>query len=124
MPRKILDKLDRLSAKTIAKYGVYLTAVVLFFALILVPPILGIIIKWGAMEEIFGNAELLAGALNAVKNSFVVAVLVSALDVAAGIPMAWLIARSKSKWINVLDTLADVPFIVPTAVLGYSLLLF
>jgi thiamine transport system permease protein len=62
--------------------------------------------------------------LEAVKNSFVIAVTVSILDVAAGIPMAWLIARSRSRWINVLDTLADVPFIVPTAVLGYSLLLF
>ncbi len=28
------------------------------------------------------------------------------------------------KWLNILDTLADIPFIVPTAVLGYSLLLF
>jgi thiamine transport system permease protein len=62
--------------------------------------------------------------LDAVKNSFVMAVLVSVLDVAAGIPMAWLIARSKSRWINFLDTFADIPFIVPTAVLGYSLLLF
>ncbi|MEM2546760.1 MAG: ABC transporter permease subunit, partial [Candidatus Bathyarchaeia archaeon] len=76
------------------------------------------------MQEIFGNSELMARALQAVRNSFAVAVLVSALDVAAGIPMAWLIARGKSNWLNVLDTLADIPFIVPTAVLGYSLLLF
>jgi thiamine transport system permease protein len=124
LSKKLVERLDKLSSKRIVKYGVYLTAVVLFFALILLPPILGIIIKWGAMQEVFGNGELTARALDAVKNSFVVAVLVSVLDVAAGIPMAWLIARSKSRWINVLDTLADVPFIVPTAVLGYSLLLF
>jgi thiamine transport system permease protein len=124
LSKRFVERLDRLSSKRIVKYGVYLTAVVLFFALILVPPILGIMIKWGAMQEVFGNGELTARALDAVKNSFVVAVLVSVLDVAAGIPMAWLIARSKSRWINVLDTLADVPFIVPTAVLGYSLLLF
>ncbi|MEM3579460.1 MAG: ABC transporter permease subunit, partial [Candidatus Bathyarchaeia archaeon] len=124
MPKKFMEKLDTLSSKPTAKYGVYLAAIVVFFALILIPPILGIIIKWGAMQEVFGDAELLARALNAVKNSFIVAVFVSALDVAAGVPMAWLIARSKSKWINILDTLADIPFIVPTAVLGYSLLLF
>jgi len=124
LPRKFVEKLDKLSSKSAVKYGVYLTAVVLFFALILVPPILGIVIKWETMQEIFGNSELLTRALNAVSNSFVVAVAVSALDVAAGIPMAWLIARSRSRWANVLDTLADVPFIVPTAVLGYSLLLF
>jgi thiamine transport system permease protein len=50
--------------------------------------------------------------------------LVSTLDVVAGVPMAWLIARGKSKWLNVVDTLADIPFVVPTSALGYSLLLF
>ena len=124
MPKKIVEKLDRLSSKPAVKYGVYLTAVILFFALILIPPILGIIIKWGSMREVFGDSQLLSRALEAVKNSFVIAVTISILDVAAGIPMAWLIARSRSRWINVLDTLADLPFIVPTAVLGYSLLLF
>ncbi|MEM3770058.1 MAG: ABC transporter permease subunit [Candidatus Bathyarchaeia archaeon] len=124
MPKKFVEKLDRLSSKPMVKYGVYLTAVILFFALILIPPILGIIIKWGSMQEVFGDSQLMNRALDAAKNSFIMAVLVSVLDVTAGIPMAWLIARSKSKWINVLDTLADVPFIVPTAVLGYSLLLF
>jgi thiamine transport system permease protein len=124
LPKKFRENLDIISSKPIVKYGVYLTAVVLFFALIFLPPILGIIIKWGAMGEVLGDGELVARILNAVKNSFVIAVLVSVLDVASGIPMAWFIARGKSRWINVLDALADVPFIVPTAVLGYSLLLF
>ncbi|MDI6805975.1 MAG: ABC transporter permease subunit [Candidatus Bathyarchaeia archaeon] len=124
MPKKLREKLDRLSSKPMVKYGVYLTSVVLFFALILLPPILGIIIKWSAMGEVLGDGELVARILNAMKNSFVIALLVSVLDVAAGIPMAWFITRGRSKWINFLDTLADVPFIVPTAVLGYSLLLF
>jgi len=124
LPKKLVEKLDRLSSKPVVKYGVYLTAVILFFALILIPPILGIIIKWSFIQEVFGDSQLLSRALEAVKNSFVMAVMVSILDVVAGIPMAWLIARSRSRWINVLDTLADVPFIVPTAVLGYSLLLF
>jgi thiamine transport system permease protein len=53
-----------------------------------------------------------------------IALLIATLDVIAGIPMAWLITRGKSRWLNVLDTLADIPFIVPTAALGYSLLLF
>ncbi|MGB9683954.1 MAG: ABC transporter permease [Candidatus Bathyarchaeales archaeon] len=124
MPKKFAEKLDKLSSKLLVKHGVYLTAVILFFALILLPPILGIIIKWDAMQEVLGDGELIARALNAVKNSFTIAVLVSVLDVVAGIPMAWLVTRGKSRWLNVLDTLADVPFIVPTAVLGYSILLF
>ncbi|MGB9714513.1 MAG: ABC transporter permease [Candidatus Bathyarchaeales archaeon] len=125
MPKpKMTDALDKLSSKPMVKYGVYLAAVVVFFALILLPPILGIIIKWSTIQEVLGQGERIARALVAIQNSFIVALLVSALDVITGVPMAWLIARGKSKWLNVLDTLADIPFIVPTAVLGYSLLIF
>jgi thiamine transport system permease protein len=124
LPKKFTEFLDKLSSRKVVKFGVYLTAAIVFFALILLPPILGIIIKWGAMGEVLGDSELVARILNAVKNSFMIALLVSVLDVVSGIPMAWFIARGKSRWINVLDALADVPFIVPTAVLGYSLLLF
>jgi len=121
---KITEALDALSSRKTVKYTVYLIAVILFFALILLPPILGIIMKWGTMEQVFGRPDIVARALTAVENSFTVALLVSAIDLITGIPMAWLIARRKSRWINILDTLSDIPFIVPTAVLGYSLLIF
>lgn len=121
---KITEALDKLSSRKTVKYGVYLTAVILFFALILLPPILGIVIKWGTMQEVLNDAELKNRALQAVAYSFIIALSVSAIDLAAGIPMAWLIARRKSRWISILDTMSDIPFIVPTAVLGYSLLLF
>ena len=121
---KIVETLDRLSSKRPLKYAVYTTAIAVFFAFILLPPILGIITKWDTMEAVLNQPDLTARALNAVQNSFIIALLVSALDVITGIPMAWLIARGKSRWLNVLDTLADIPFIVPTVALGYSLLLF
>lgn len=125
MPKlKITEALDMLSSRKAVKYAVYLTAVILFFALILLPPILGIAIKWDTMQEVLNDAELKNRALQAVAYSFIIALSVSAIDLAAGIPMAWLIARRKSRWINVLDTMSDIPFIIPTAVLGYSLLLF
>ncbi|MEM3011560.1 MAG: ABC transporter permease subunit [Candidatus Bathyarchaeia archaeon] len=121
---KIQKSLDSLSSRIAVRFLIYACSIVFFFALILVPPLLGIVLKWNAMHEILNQPPLIARALNAVQNSFSIALLVSALDVVCGIPLAWLIARGKSKWLNVLDTLADVPFIVPTAVLGYSLLLF
>jgi thiamine transport system permease protein len=124
LQRKITDALNALSSKKTAKYAMYLAAVIIFFVLILVPPILGIAIKWGAIQGVLDQPQLMGRALSAVANSFAIALLVSALDVLAGIPMAWLITRGKSKWLSVLDTLADLPFIVPTAALGYSLLLF
>jgi thiamine transport system permease protein len=121
---KMSEALDRLSSRKAVRYGVYLTAVILFFALILLPPILGIIIKWNTMQQVLNQPALMSRALSAVENSFMIALFVSALDVATGVPMAWLITRGKSKWLNVLDTVSDIPFIVPTAALGYSLLLF
>ncbi len=125
MPKpKIIEALDRLSSKSSIKNTIYLLSIVIFFALILLPPILGIIIKWGSIQDVLNQPELLSAALNAVAASFAVAFFVSSIDVVAGVPTAWIIARGKSKWLNVLDTLSDIPFIVPTATLGYSLLLF
>jgi len=121
---RVTEALDKLSSKKAIKYSMYLTAVIIFFALILLPPILGIIIKWGAIQEVLNQQAIMERALNAIKNSFLIALFVSTIDVVAGIPMAWLITRGKSKWLSVLDTLSDIPFIVPTAALGYSLLLF
>jgi len=118
------EVLDRLSSQKTVKYAVYLIAVVIFFALILLPPILGIIIKWDAIRYILSEPQIMSRALDAIRNSFTIALLVSVLDLVSGIPMAWLVARGRSRWLNILDTLADIPFVVPTAALGYSLLLF
>jgi len=122
--RSLTNALNALSSRKAVKYIVYLSALVVFFMLILLPPVFGIAIKWGALQAVLDQPELLGRALNAIGASFVVALAVSALDLIAGIPMAWLITRGKSRWLSVLDTLADIPFIVPTAALGYSLLLF
>jgi thiamine transport system permease protein len=102
----------------------YLGAILVFLALILLPPIIGIFTKGDTLQQVFAQPSLMDRALIAVTNSFIIALLVSALDVVAGIPLAWLITRGKSRWMDILDTLANIPFIVPTAALGYSLLLF
>jgi thiamine transport system permease protein len=116
--------LNKLSSKKALKYAMYLSAVIVFFAFILLPPILGVVVKGTAIQQVFDQPQLMGRALSAIGNSFTIALLVSILDIIAGIPMAWLISRGKSRWLSVLDTLADIPFIVPTAALGYSLLLF
>ena len=121
---KITEALDKLSSKTIIKNTIYMLSIIVFFALILLPPILGIVMKWGSIQDVLNQPELISAASNAIAASFAVAFLVSFIDIIAGIPMAWMITRGKSKWLNVLDTLSDIPFIVPTAALGYSLLLF
>jgi len=122
--QSMVDVLNGLSSRKAVKYVVYLSALILFFVLILLPPIFGIVIKWNSIPAVLSQPDLVSRALSAIGNSFWVALIVSALDLIAGIPMAWAITRGKSRWLSVLDTLADIPFIVPTAALGYSLLLF
>jgi thiamine transport system permease protein len=116
--------LDSLSSRSVVRYIVYSCSVASFFALILVPPILGIALKWNTIGEIFGNPSLMSRATSAIYASFAIAIFVSIINIVAGLPMAWLITRGGFKWLKTLDTLVDMPFIIPTVALGYSLLLF
>jgi thiamine transport system permease protein len=122
--KKLSQTINTWSSKKPLKYALYLSAIIVFLGIILIPPILGILIKVNTIPNVTGNPELMGRSLGAISNSFTIALIVAALDLAAGIPLAWLITRGKSHWLSVLDTLADIPFIVPTAALGYSILLF
>ena len=119
-----MTRVDSWSSKPIVRKLVYSSSVVVFFALILAPTILGVSLKWNSLGQIMQDQSLLSRALSAVYASFAVAIFVSIVDMVAGIPMAWLIARGKSRWLNLLDTFVDLPLILPTAILGYSFLLF
>jgi thiamine transport system permease protein len=124
LTEKITEALDKLSSRKAIKYGVYISAVIIFFGFILLPPIIGIVIKWDSIQFILNQPSLVNRALSAIQNSFIIALLVAAFDLLVGVPMAWLIARGKSRWLSAIDTLADIPFVIPTTALGYSLLLF
>ncbi len=124
MLSKLWNTLNKWSSKKPLKYSLYISAVAVFFAFILIPPILGILIKIPTVQNVINQPALMGTAWTAIRNSFIIGLIVAALDLIAGIPLAWLITRSKSRWLSVLDTFADIPFIVPTAALGYSLLLF
>lgn len=116
--------LDRVSSRPLVRHLVYSGSVIFFFGIILVPAILGVILKWNTIGEVFQNPSLMSRASSAIYASFGIAFLVSFLDLVAGLPLAWFIARGKSRGLNIIDTLADLPFIIPTVTLGYSLLLF
>jgi len=120
----LLKFLDRTSSKPAVRYLTYSVSVASFFALILIPPILGILLKWSEMGQIFKDPSLQSRASAAIYASFGIALFVSLIDVVGGLPLAWFIARGKTRWLNALDTLVDIPFILPTVALGYSLLLF
>lgn len=61
---------------------------------------------------------------SAILQSFIMAFIVSVLDLIAALPLAWFIARSRSRVAHFVDALVDIPFLMPTAALGYLILLF
>lgn len=63
--------------------------------------------------------------LSSIGTSFLVAGVAVAVDIIIGVPMAMYIARHKrSKLGQMLDGLVNVPLIIPTTALGFSLALF
>ena len=119
-----MARLDTLSANPAMRRGVYIGALLFFIILILIPPIIGILLKWDLIGETLRDSTLVARAQNAILASFAIAFFVSFLDLLAGLPLAWLIVRRRGRWVSIIDTLADIPFIVPTVTLGYSVLTF
>lgn len=65
------------------------------------------------------------GFAGSIGYSFLLALVVTVLDLLLGIPLAILITRSENRRAAaILDTLTNVPLVVPTAALGFSLGLF
>ena len=120
----VMATLDKLSSRPDVKKVVYAFAVSFLISVILLPPVLGITFKLGLAEQVFSNQELVNRSEAAIFWSFIIAFSVAALDLIAGLPLAWIIVGGRSRWINVIDALADIPFIIPTVALGFSTLLF
>ena len=94
---KLWNTLNALSSKKPLKYALYLSAVTIFLAIILIPPIIGILIKTPTIQNVINQPALMNTALTAIRNSFIIALSVAALDLIAGVPLAWLITRGKSQ---------------------------
>ncbi|MEM2477913.1 MAG: ABC transporter permease subunit [Thermoproteota archaeon] len=123
LKKGLVTLLDRLSENKTISYLIYLASVIFFFGIILLPSLLGVLLKIGVVQEVFQNTELFEKSISAIFSSILLATLVSVLDVAAGLPLAWLIAKKRYKWISFIDYLTDLPMIIPTVILGYSALM-
>ena len=80
MLSKLWNTLNRLSSKKPLKYTLYLSAIIIFFGLILIPPIIGILTKAGSLQNIVDNPALMNTALSAIAASFIIGLVVAALD--------------------------------------------
>jgi len=126
----------RLSAKRYKTLG---DALVLLFLFIFIigPPLsifLTVLRNWGDIyTTVFADpflSEIGKGALRwemistALLRSLEIAATVTIIDVLIGLPMALILARYEFRGKRLLDTLVDLPMVVPTAALGFSLYLF
>jgi thiamine transport system permease protein len=116
--------LERFSARAGVTKGVYSIAVVFFILIVITPAIAGILAQLISLPSLVLSADVARRMWEAVSWSFVIGLLVSSLDVLCGIPLAWLIVRRQGNWTTILDSLADIPFVVPTVALGFSILEF
>ena len=124
LKRRVVLFLDSISGSRTARVVAYALGILFFLTIVFVPPVFGILLGWSKIFEIVSYPDLLRRGAWAIVASFTIAVSVSLMDLAAGLPMAWFIVRSGSSWTSAADTLANIPFVVPTVALGYSVLSF
>jgi thiamine transport system permease protein len=122
--RRVLLFLDSVSGSRFARITTYTAGILFFLIVVFVPPVFGILLGGSRIFEMLSYPDLVSRGLSAILASFAIAVIVSLMDLIAALPMAWFIVRSKSGWVSTVDTLANIPFIVPTVALGYSVLSF
>jgi thiamine transport system permease protein len=124
LSRRVVLFLDSISGSRSGSIVAYAIGVLFFLVIVFVPPVFGILLGGSKIFEMLSHPDLLNRGGSAIAASFAIAVTVSLMDLAAGLPMAWFIVRSRSGWVSTIDTLANIPFIVPTVALGYSVLTF
>lgn len=121
---RLLLFLERASAKSNTIKGVYSVGLLFFLLIVIIPAVAGIVAQLLSLPSLVLSATVLARMERAVSWSFIIGLTVSSIDLLAGVPLAWLIVRRRGNWATILDSLADIPFIVPTVALGFSILEF
>jgi len=104
----------------------FYSVVIIFFLILVFAPTLYIAFR-GCPDSgavCFPSLYLSKEMSDALFNSFSIAFAAVVLDIIFGIPIAWVIARYKTKLKVYLNFLVDMPLIMPTAALGFSVALF
>ncbi len=98
-----------------------------FLILVLLPAlyVLGYVVGfWPSMQAVLGDPTKAGLIPPALELSFGVALTVAALDLVAGLPLAWLIVRHDFRGKSWFNTIVDSPLAVTTGGLGFSVVLF
>ena len=107
----------RFLVKNLGNLGFFIT-IFFFLSIIFLPAvyILSYFLKGGD----FFTPEV----IKAIIFSFAIGLIVTLVDFIFGLPLAWVIVRSKAKIVKLLDSLIDLSLVIPTAALGFSIYLY
>lgn len=72
----------------------------------------------------YSTANVSRSFIESLINSVLVAAAVTMIGLAVGVPAGFFLARKKIRGITILDTLTNVPLIVPSSALGFAVYLF
>src|SRR5438105_4992725 len=115
-------------ASAVARRGVLpgfrltLGITVLYLGLVVLLPLAALVLKTGALSWTqFQSAVGGPRALAAYRTSFGASLLGALFDGCAGVLIAWVLSRYQFVGKDLVDTLIDLPFALPTAVAGIAL---
>lgn len=72
----------------------------------------------------YSTANVSRNFIESLINSVLIATVVTMIGLAVGVPAGFFLARKKVRGITFLDTLTNVPLIVPSSALGFAVYLF
>lgn len=116
MLRLIGRKMDIFSKNRLLGNLLYAVSALFFFIFVLFPAIFVLTQS--------GDIRLEPQVTSALATSFEIALISTAISLVFGIPLAWMISRSSGIRKQLLDSLVDMPLIIPTSALGFSIYLF
>ena len=97
----------------------YVASLLLFLLVIFTPPVY--ILSYAFKTQFILNEA----SKTALFNSLCIGFTVTLVDLVFGMPVAWVLARRKNlRFRYLIDTLVDMPLVVPTSVLGLSVYFF
>jgi len=93
----------------------------LLAALFLLAPLAGLLVRapWRGLPGILADSQV----LEALRLSLLCASAATAASLVLGVPLAWVLARSRARGISVLRALVTLPLVLPPVVGGVALLL-
>jgi molybdate transport system permease protein len=90
-------------------------------ALLLLVPLLGLLVRapWGGLSRILVTPEV----RDALWLSLSAATMATGVSIVLGVPLAWVLARSRARGVQLLRALVTLPLVLPPVVGGVALLL-